>query len=60
MSPLYRRRMITHRIGISLSFMAMMFGVGALIWILALLLYRGFGAFSLHMFYQTTPTQGMP
>src|ERR1700740_3430986 len=60
MSPLYRRRMLVHRIGISLSFMAMMFGVGALIWILALLLYRGFGAFSLHMFTQNTPTQGEP
>lgn len=58
MSPLYRRRVLTHRIGISLSFLAMAFGVGALIWILAMLLYRGFGAFSLDMFTQTTPTQG--
>ncbi len=60
MSPLYRRRMWMHRIGISLSFLAMAFGVGALVWILALLLYRGFGAFNLAMFTQTTPTQGMP
>ena len=60
MSPLYRRRLWTHRAGIAMSFMAMMFGVGALIWILALLLYHGFGAFSVNMFTQTTPTQGMP
>ena len=60
MSPLYRRRMITHRIGISLSFLAMCFGVGALIWILVMLLYRGFGAVSIHMFTEITPTQGRP
>lgn len=60
MSPLYRRRLLTHRIGIGLSFLAMAIGVGGLVWILALLLFRGFGALSLHMFTQTTPTQGMP
>ncbi|HEX7640700.1 MAG TPA: phosphate ABC transporter permease PstA [Burkholderiaceae bacterium] len=58
MSPIYRRRVLVHRIGISLSVLAMAFGVGALLWILAMLLYRGLGAFSIHMFTQTTPTQG--
>lgn len=58
MSPLYRRRILTHRIGITLSFLAMAFGVGALVWILAMLLYRGFGAFTIEMFTQTLPTQG--
>ncbi len=58
MSPLYRRRLWVHRLGISLSFLAMVFGVGALIWILAMLLYRGFGAFGINLLTQITPTQG--
>ena len=58
MSPLYQRRMLMHRIGISLSFFAMVIGVGGLVWILAMLLYRGFGAFTIEMFTQTLPTQG--
>jgi len=47
-----------HRIGISLSFLAMTIGIGFLAWILVTLLIKGFGAVNLAMFTETTPGPG--
>ncbi len=55
-NPVYRRRLWWHRIGISLSFLAMMVGLSFLLWILATLLIKGFGAISLDLFTMTTPS----
>lgn len=54
-NPVYRRRLWVHRIGISLSFLAMMVGIGFLAWILIMLLIKGFGAVNFAMFTETTP-----
>lgn len=54
-NPIYRRRLWVHRFGISLSFLAMIVGVGFLAWILVMLLIKGFGAVNLAMFIETTP-----
>ena len=58
LNPVYRRRLWVHRIGISLSFLAMAVGVFFLMWILFTLLIKGFGAVSLPMFVETTPAPG--
>jgi phosphate transport system permease protein len=55
MNPIYRRRLWVHRIGISLSFLAMIVGIGFLAWILVMLLIKGFGAVNMAMFTETTP-----
>ena len=46
-NPIYRRRLLAHRFGIAMSFAAMLFGLVFLAWILADLLYNGFGALNL-------------
>jgi len=58
MNPVYRKRLWVHRIGISLSFLAMTIGIGFLAWILVTLLIKGFGAVNLAMFTETTPGPG--
>jgi phosphate transport system permease protein len=58
MNPVYRKRLLTHRIGIALSVLAMSVGLLALAWILATLIIKGFGALSINMFTQTTPAPG--
>ena len=58
MNPVYRRRLLKHRIGISLSVLAMTIGLAFLAWILFTLLIKGFGALSLSMFTETTPSPG--
>jgi len=58
MNPVYRRRLWVHRIGISLSFFAMIIVIGFLAWILIMLLIKGFGAVNLAMFTETTPGPG--
>ncbi|KRB89133.1 phosphate ABC transporter permease PstA [Noviherbaspirillum sp. Root189] len=58
MNPVYRRRLLAHRIGIALSITAMAVGLLFLSWILFTLLIKGFGALSLTMFTQTTPAPG--
>ncbi|NRR28832.1 phosphate ABC transporter permease PstA [Oxalobacteraceae bacterium] len=58
MNSVYRKRLLSHRIGIALSVAAMSVGLIVLIWILATLLFKGFGALSLDMFTQTTPAPG--
>ena len=57
-NPVYRKRLWVHRIGISLSFLAMLIGLFFLGWILVTLLIKGIGALSLPMFTQTTPAPG--
>jgi phosphate transport system permease protein len=57
-NPVYRRRLWIHRIGISLSFLAMAAGIFFLLWILATLAFKGFSAVSLAMLTATTPAPG--
>ncbi|MGV3743099.1 MAG: phosphate ABC transporter permease PstA [Burkholderiaceae bacterium] len=58
MNPVYRRRLMKHRVGIALSFAAMIVGIGFLAWILFTLLIKGAGALSIAMFTETTPAPG--
>jgi len=58
MNPVYRKRLLTHRIGIALSVGAMSVGLLVLAWILFTLIIKGFGALSIDMFTQTTPAPG--
>ena len=55
---LYSRRILTNRIGIALSMIAMAFGLAALMWILWTLFYNGFNALSWDFFTQDTPAPG--
>lgn len=55
-NPVYRRRLWVHRIGIALSFLAMLVGLTFLMWILATLVIKGFGAISVDLFTHTTPS----
>ncbi len=57
-NPVYRKRFWIHRVGISLSFLAMTVGIFFLMWILFTLLIKGFGALSFTMFTATTPAPG--
>ena len=57
-NPVYRQRLLTHRIGITLSVLAMGFGIFFLLWILATLVIKGFGAISPAMFTESTPAPG--
>ncbi len=57
-NPIYRARLVRHRIGITLSVLAMAFGISVLLWILAVLLINGLGAIDIAMFTQTTPAPG--
>jgi phosphate transport system permease protein len=49
-NPVYRRRLLGHRVGIALSVLAMLVGVGFLFWILATLVLNGFEAVSVTLF----------
>jgi phosphate transport system permease protein len=57
-NPVYRRRLLAHRIGITLSVLAMAFGIFFLLWILGTLIIKGFGAISPAMFLESTPAPG--
>ncbi|RFP16107.1 MULTISPECIES: phosphate ABC transporter permease PstA [unclassified Duganella] len=57
-NPVYRKRLLTHRIGIALSVAAMSVGLLVLAWILITLAVKGFGALSVNLFTQTTPAPG--
>ena len=59
-NPVYRRRLLAHRIGIVLSVVAMAIGLIFLAWILSTLLINGFGALSGSMFSADTPAPGSP
>jgi phosphate transport system permease protein len=57
-NPIYRRRLLQHRIGILLSISAMAIGIFALLWILTVLIINGLSAIDLDMFTHTTPAPG--
>ena len=57
-TALYRKRVRTNRLARVLSIMAMVIGMGFLAWILAVLVYKGFGALSLTLFTASTPAPG--
>src|SRR5450830_779811 len=57
-NPVYRRRLLVHRLGIFFSSLAMAVAVGFLKWILFTLLIKGFSAINLAMFTQSTPAPG--
>lgn len=57
-NAVYRKRLLMHRIGITLSFLAMSLGLFFLMWILFTLIVKGVGGIDLAMFTQTTPAPG--
>ena len=57
-NPVYQKRLMMHRVGITLSFMAMLLGLFFLMWILITLLVKGVGAIGLDIFMHTTPAPG--
>ncbi len=57
-NPVYRRRLLTHRIGISLSFLAMIVGIFFLLWILLTLFVKGINSLNTDMLTQMTPPPG--
>ena len=57
-SPLYRRRLIVNRINLLVSAAAMAFGMLFLVWILVVLVGKGFAALSPTLFTETTPPPG--
>lgn len=57
-NPVYRKRLMIHRVGIALSFLAMLLGLFFLMWILFTLVIKGVGAISPAMLTQTTPAPG--
>lgn len=57
-AAIYRSRQLKSRIGISLSMLAMGIGLVFLLWILSILLFKGFSALDLAMFTHSTPAPG--
>ena len=57
-NPVYRKRLLGHRIGIFLSVIAMGIGLAFLAWILWTLLSNGLGALSTSLFTGDTPAPG--
>jgi phosphate transport system permease protein len=57
-NPVYRKRLLRHRIGIALSVLAMSIGLAVLAWILITLLLKGFGGLTTAIFTQDTPAPG--
>jgi phosphate transport system permease protein len=55
---LFKKRKRVNVIGLSLSLFAMSIGMFFLIWILSILLYKGFSALSLSLFLESTPAPG--
>lgn len=55
---LFNKRKRVNSIGLSLSVVAMSIGMFFLIWILSILLYKGFSALSLSLFLESTPAPG--
>jgi phosphate transport system permease protein len=54
----YRKRILVNQIGLALSMVAMVIGLGALVWILGTLLFMGVGALGPKVFVQMTPPPG--
>ena len=57
-NPVYRKRLLMHRVGIALSVLAMAFGIFFLLWILVTLIINGFSAISGALFMESTPAPG--
>jgi phosphate transport system permease protein len=57
-AALYRKRRFFNKIGLTLSMGAMVLGLAVLLWILAILFYKGFAALDLNLFTQDTPAPG--
>jgi phosphate transport system permease protein len=55
---LYRKRVVANQIGLTLSMVAMMIGLGALVWILGTLVLKGLGAVKPQVFLEMTPPPG--
>jgi phosphate transport system permease protein len=54
----YQKRILVNQVGLALSMVAMVIGLGALVWILGTLLFMGVGALSPKVFMQMTPPPG--
>ena len=54
-NPVYRKRLLRHRIGIILSVLAMTIGLAVLAWILITLLIKGFGGLTAAILTQDLP-----
>ncbi|MEW6761218.1 MAG: phosphate ABC transporter permease PstA [Pseudomonadota bacterium] len=59
-NPVYRKRLLAHRVGIFLSVCAMGIGLAVLLWILATLVKEGFSGLSMTLFTMDTPAPGSP
>ncbi len=57
-NPVYRRRLIWHRLGMIASVLAMAIGLAFLFWILFVLFSKGVGALNATFFTQNTPAPG--
>ncbi len=57
-NPVYRARLLRHRLGMIASITAMTFGLGFLGWILITLFGKGLDAMSVALFVENTPTAG--
>ncbi|AMP05595.1 phosphate ABC transporter permease PstA [Collimonas pratensis] len=57
-NQVYRKRLLMHRFGMVLSFLAMALGIAVLAWILATLVIKGFGALNLGILTLNTPAPG--
>lgn len=57
-NKVYRKRILIHKIGMVLSFLAMAFGLIVLMWILITLVVKGVGAMNLGLLTQNTPSPG--
>jgi phosphate transport system permease protein len=58
MNPVYRKRLLAHRLGIALSVLAMAIGLAFLLWILGTLLLKGLSAVSPALFTHDIPPPG--
>ncbi len=58
MNPVYRRRLMQHRVGMLFSFLAMGLGLFVLAWILLTLVFKGVAALNLGLLTENTPGPG--
>lgn len=57
-NPVYRKRLLQHRVGMLFSFLAMGLGLFVLAWILLTLVFKGVAALNLGLLTQNTPGPG--
>ena len=58
LNPVYKSRLLKHKIGIFFSTVAMALGIFFLMWILATLVFKGVGSLNWAVFTQATPPPG--